>query len=264
MSLILFYIFSNKVVLPSFFFFSHFQGLSGLVEIGSGSYGRVLIARHTQTNTALAIKQPFRSDNHASPGEMVDELNNTRARSTKEAFIHQLVSGLPFFPTFWGTLDMGNDICLAVEFVGDENTANSLSLLNPPVLTTRKALVIAEDIVRGLSVLHDHGILHNDLKSDNILLKRQGERRRYQAVIIDFGLASTIETPMRLPRLPEDIRIAYLLGHQADYLAPEVILDGKPTSTASDVFSLGRIFLEIEQRVEGNFSVLVLVSCYSG
>ena len=236
---------------------SSVQSIVGLFEIGRGSYGRVLLARHQQSQTPLAIKQPVMSEGHASPGELVEEIKATRIRSRKEALLHQLVSGHPFFPIFWGTLDAGNDICLALEFIGDTTTADSLSLYNAPPLSVRKALGIAQDIVKGLDFLHGHDILHNDLKSDNVLLKRQG--RRLRAVIIDFGLASTVDHPTKLTTVPQALKEAYLRREEATYVAPEIILDGQLTSTASDVFSLGLIFLDIEKRVKGTSPSYIII-----
>ena len=225
------------------------QKIGNLDEIGRGSYGRVLLARHAETNTPLAIKQPMRSDNYASPGEMVDELKTTRMRSKKEGLVHQLVSDSPYFPKFWGTIDTGNDICLAVQFVGDHKDGTSYPLNNPPELSAADGLDIAEDVVRGMMHLHSHGLLHNDLKSDNVLLQKSG--KRHHGLIIDFGMVSSISTRLRMTGLPMEIKMAYIHGQEADYMAPEIILDEQPTSIASDVFSVGRLLIDIAQVVDG-------------
>ena len=186
------------------------------------------MARHAQTNTPLAIKQPMRSENYASPGEMVDDLKTTRTRSVKEGLVQQLVSSSPYFPKFWGTLDTGNDLCLAVEFVGDHGSGASHSILEPPKLSASNGLDIAEDVVRGMKELHDHGLLHNDLKSDNVLLENRG--KRHHGVIIDFGMVSSVTTPLQMTGLPEEIKMAYIHGEEADYLAPEIVLGGSESS----------------------------------
>ena len=210
------------------------------------------MARHAQTNTPLAVKQPMRSENYASPGEMVDDLKTTRTRSTKEGLVHQLVSESPNFPKFWGTLDTGNDLCLAVEFVGDHDSGKSYPLFAPPKLSATNGLDIAEDVVRGMMQLHDHGLLHNDLKSDNVLLEKRD--KRHHAVIIDFGMVSSISTPLQMTGLPEEIKMAYIHGEEADYLAPEIVLGEQPTSIATDVFSVGRLLMDIAQVVDGKLS----------
>ena len=207
------------------------------------------MARHAQTNTPLAVKQPMRSENYASPGEMVDDLKETRTRSTKEGLIHQLFSDSPYFPKFWGTLDNGKDLCLAVQFVGDHQSGKSYPLLDPPKLSAANGMDVAGDIIHGIKELHDHGLLHNDLKSDNVLLENRGNR--YHGVIIDFGMSSTITSPLQMTGLPDAIKMVYIHGEAADYMAPEIVLGEEPTSIAADVYSVGRLLMDIAQIAEG-------------
>lgn len=181
---------------------------------------------------------------------MVDEQQDaTRARVKKEALVHQLLSDSPFFPRFLGTLDIDKDLCLAQEFVGNRKSGTAFPLLEPPPLSVANGLDIAEDVVRGMMEIHDHGLLHNDLKTDNVLLEKRGHR--YHAVIIDFGMVSTISSPLRMTELPETLKVAYIHGEEGDYVAPEVILHGQSTSISSDVFSVGKILEDITQVVEG-------------
>ena len=202
-----------------------------------------MIARHRSTGVPLAIKEPSWSDDFASPGEMVEELKATRTRATKEAMIQQLMSGSPYFPKFLGTLDLGNELCQAVEFVGCKKTGTGYPLHEPPSLSMCNVVKIAEDIVKGVMEFHDHGLLHNDLKNDNVLLEKRG--KRYNAVIIDFGMASTSTAPAKMVGVSKEFKMAYVHGGEADYIAPEVVLDEQPTSIASDVFSVGRILSDM-------------------
>ena len=157
--------------------------------------------------------------------------------------IQQLMSGSPYFPKFWGTLDLGNELCQAVEFVGCKKTGTGYPLHEPPSLSMCNVVKIAEDIVKGVMEFHDHGLLHNDLKNDNVLLEKRG--KRYNAVIIDFGMASTITAPAKMVGVPKELKMAYVHGGEADYIAPEVVLDEQPASIASDVFSVGRILSDM-------------------
>ncbi|XP_072177848.1 uncharacterized protein [Diadema setosum] len=231
------------------------SNMNSLLEIGRGSYGRVLLARHRKTSIPVAIKEPFRSNNHASPGELVDELKETRRRANKEALVHHLLSDSPYFPRFLGTLDNGNDLCLGVQFVGDSETGLSYPLLNPPPLSTKDGLHIAEDVVKGMMELHENGLLHNDMKSDNVLLERRGGR--YRGVIIDFGMVSSMTSPLQMSGLPEAVKFAYLQGDEADYLAPEIVLDEEQTSVHSEIFSLGVILTDIAQVLDDSRSPTV-------
>ncbi|XP_041454001.1 probable serine/threonine-protein kinase DDB_G0281745 isoform X1 [Lytechinus variegatus] len=229
--------------------------INDLQEIGRGTYGRVLLGRHIQTKRALAIKQSCRSQNHHASNEMVNESNDAiSARVQKEAVVHLLLSDSQYFPRFLGTLDLDNDPCLAIEFVGNQKSGTAFSLLEPPPLSVANGLDIAEDVVRGMMELHDQGLLHNDLKTDNVLLEKRGHS--YHAVIIDFGMVSTISSPLRMTELPEELKVAYIHGEEGDYVAPEVVLHGQSTSISSDVFSVGKILEDITKVVEDRCPLL--------
>ena len=87
--------------------------------------------------------------------------------------------------------------------------------------------IIAKDIIRGLSIIHNNGFVHSDLKARNILC----EERRYviRAVISDFGAARKVGSNSG----------AYTSG----FVPPE--FHHKPLSYATDYYSLGKLFLEL-------------------
>lgn len=82
---------------------------------------------------------------------------------------------------------------------------------------------VLKDILDGVDYLHHKGILHNDLKPDNIIINSGGA-----AHIIDFGLS-----------ISDDSVYRGCIGGSDGYTAPE-ILDGRgPAGAASDIYSLG-------------------------
>ena len=83
-------------------------------------------------------------------------------------------------------------------------------------------------VLEGMSYVHSTGILHNDLKPDNLYLIYDGTIR-----ICDFGIASHISSKEE----------KHILG-TVNYLAPEVI-QNKKYSIQSDIYSLGIIFYEL-------------------
>ena len=89
---------------------------------------------------------------------------------------------------------------------------------------------VAAEIAAGLGALHEHGIVHRDVKPSNVLLDRSGA-----TALTDFGLARghayTVLT-----------RPGQVLG-TLDYLAPELI-QGKEATPASDVYGLGCLVYE--------------------
>ena len=51
--------------------------------------------------------------------------------------------------------------------------------------------------------------------------------------------------------LPDAIKMAYIHGEAADYMAPEIVLGEEPTSIAADVYSVGRLLMDIAHIAEG-------------
>lgn len=92
--------------------------------------------------------------------------------------------------------------------------------------------VAAGQILAGLAAIHVAGLVHGDLKSDNILW----DAVEHRAVIIDFGLARPPGT-----RLTDE---EGLISGTPDYMAPEVVR-GEPVTRASDVYAAGVILYEM-------------------
>ena len=88
---------------------------------------------------------------------------------------------------------------------------------------------IARHLCAGLAAAHDRGILHRDLKPDNVMLDGRGKVR-----ITDFGLAA-----VSLAVVGDDVRS----GTPA-YMAPEQ-LEGREVTPSSDIYSLGLVLYEL-------------------
>jgi len=89
---------------------------------------------------------------------------------------------------------------------------------------------LAAELGRGLDVLHEHGILHRDVKPSNVLLADDGT-----AALADFGLARASDST----RITHD---GQLVG-TPHYLAPELI-EGAEATRASDLYALGCLLYE--------------------
>lgn len=106
---------------------------------------------------------------------------------------------------------------ITMEYI-DGLTLDEFISTNPSGLQKRAVL---NDIIEGVEYLHRRGILHNDLKPDNIIVNRKGA-----AHIIDFDLSGS-----------EDSIYEGVIGGTSGYTAPE-ILEGKgPAGAASDIYS---------------------------
>jgi serine/threonine protein kinase len=134
-------------------------------------------------------------------------------------------------------------------------------------MSTREAVRVGLDVARALSFAHAAGVTHNDVKSDNILFKNEGNT----AVLADFGLARRVRSALRSTfdaRLSSTGGGAGLLGTYT-YCAPENMDEqsagyGQPPG---DVFSLGVLLYEMSSGLvpwEGTSMVRVLDSVRAG
>ena len=124
----------------------------------------------------------------------------------------------------------------ALQQVREHATQRHWQKLNRDVVTDGRAqprvkpgiaIAILRECLSGLAALHRQGIVHNDLKPSNIMLKRSGNVK-----LIDIGSGFAMsETPLTVPCTPE-------------YAAPEV-LDGHVATPQSDLASLGYVLFEM-------------------
>ncbi|MFJ9180188.1 serine/threonine-protein kinase [Streptomyces sp. NPDC102360] len=131
----------------------------------------------------------------------------------------------------------GNDLALVMDLVRgtDLRTRLDRERRMPP----EAAVAVVADIAEGLAAAHAAGIVHRDVKPENVLLDMQGELGpggSHPALLTDFGIAKLIDTPRRT-------RATKIIG-TPDYLAPEVI-EGLPARAAVDIYALATVLYEL-------------------
>lgn len=200
--------------------------------LGQGGMGRVWLARDSVLGRRVAIK--ILRDDLALPPTVRDELI---VRMGHEARAAAAVS----HPNIVTLYDMGEDdavgLFLVFEYVtarfeadGAETEA-ALTLrdrLRRGPLSLPEVAKLARDLGSGLSFAHEAGVVHRDVKPENILFSRTGFK------IADFGIA----------RIPDSTitRANTVLGTPA-YTSPEALSKGD-FGPASDQFSLGATLYE--------------------
>ena len=179
-------------------------------EIGRGGMGVVYLARDTKLDRDVAIK--------CLPDELSEDAARL-ARFEREAkslavLNHPNVAGI------YGVEEQGNQRHLILEFVEGETLGERLDRGAIPV---DEAIEIAIGIASGVEAAHEAGVIHRDLKPDNIKITPDGKVK-----VLDFGLAKAEEsststmgrdspaiTTPRSPTIPGAI-----LGTAA-YMSPE-------------------------------------------
>ncbi|WP_043446988.1 Stk1 family PASTA domain-containing Ser/Thr kinase [Arthrobacter sp. L77] len=137
-------------------------------------------------------------------------------------------------PHVVGVLDQGVDdvggqnvAYLVMEFVEGRTLRDVLR--EHGRLTPRRALDLLDAVVEGLAAAHDAGLIHRDVKPENVLLSDTGRVK-----IADFGLARAVSATTGT---------ATLVGTVA-YLSPELVL-GRPAEAQSDIYSTGVMLFEL-------------------
>ncbi|KAM9997920.1 hypothetical protein ACTFIY_007588 [Dictyostelium cf. discoideum] len=184
-------------------------------EIGSGKYGSVSLGYWL--GTPVAIKKLHENN------EETEILVQRELQILKEIRHPQIVQFLGV------SRNEKDEIHIITEFMDGGDLFDALIFGDIP-LTWKEKLRISLDIAQSCRFLHARGILHRDLKSQNILLSTN---RR--AKLCDLGLARMFE---------ERINKRYTCVGTEIWMAPEVCLD-QSYSTAVDVFSFGIVLVEI-------------------
>jgi tRNA A-37 threonylcarbamoyl transferase component Bud32 len=119
---------------------------------------------------------------------------------------------------------------IVFEYIDGENLKALIQRCGPVPVTT--ALELAMQIARGLSFAHQQGLIHRDVKPQNILLNGDG-----QAKVTDFGIARSLDVQHGMTQT------GTVLG-TSDYIAPEQA-QGQRVDEHTDVYSLGVVLYEM-------------------
>jgi eukaryotic-like serine/threonine-protein kinase len=194
-----------------------------LARVGAGGMSSVYLARHTVIGRRMAIKT-LRRDLASDPVQRDRFLREARAVNRIN---HDNIVQI----TDFGEADDGL-VYLAMEFVDGVSLFKAMA--DAP-FAPRRALHIAGQVARALARAHEMGVVHRDLKPDNVLLTTRAGDDDFVKVL-DFGIAKIFDAPS-------------LTGSQQifgtpGYIAPEYIqsthIDGR-----ADLYSLGVILYEM-------------------
>ncbi|WP_255954850.1 serine/threonine-protein kinase [Streptomyces odontomachi] len=131
----------------------------------------------------------------------------------------------------------GNDLALVMDLVRGTDLRTRLD--RERRLAPEAAVAIAADVADGLAAAHAAGVVHRDVKPENVLLDMQGPLGpggAHPALLTDFGVAKLIDSPRHT-------RATKIIG-TPDYLAPEIV-EGLPPRAAVDIYALATVLYEM-------------------
>jgi len=199
-------------------------------EIGRGCFGIIYLSEEVDTGRLRAVKILL-------PAAAKDEsLRHRLRREAKLASRLQNPHAVKIFDS--GETDEGN-VFVAMEYLQGEELSKLLRRYKR--LTVERATNIAHQILDSLEEAHSHGVIHRDLKPNNIFICDVPSQADYVKVI-DFGIAKVIGGG----DLVETTRLTFtgeVLGSPV-YMSPEQCRSAELTA-ASDLYSLGVVLYEM-------------------
>jgi eukaryotic-like serine/threonine-protein kinase len=188
-------------------------------ELGKGGMGRVykVLDEKIKEKVALKLLKPEISADEQSIERFSNELRLARKIS------HRHVCRM---------FDLGEDggtHFITMEYVPGEDLKSILRMMGQ--MSPGKAVLVARQVCEGLAEAHRLGVVHRDLKPQNIMIDREGNVR-----IMDFGIARSLKV--------KGLTGAGVVVGTPEYMSPEQI-EGQEVDSRSDIYSLGIILYEM-------------------
>ncbi|XXG96578.1 hypothetical protein Hte_002865 [Hypoxylon texense] len=199
-----------------------------LNDIEEGAYGWVARAKEIKTGKVVALKR-LKIDSSQAVG--LPETGLREIQILKDCTHRNIVDLLEVV--------VGDDtsrienIFLVLEFL-EHDLMSVLGDMPEPFLASEVKTLLLQ-LASGVAYLHDHWILHRDLKTSNLLLNNRGQLK-----IADFGMARYVGDPAP-PKLTQLVVTLW-------YRAPELLLGTKTYGAAVDMWSVGCVFGELLTR----------------
>lgn len=199
---------------------STFAGRYQIIEeLGKGGMGRVYKVLDNETNEKIALK--LIKPEIAADKKIVERFRNelTTARKIAQKNVCRMY-------------DLGKEkgsYYITMEYISGQDLKGLIRQTGQ--LTVGKAVSISKQICGGLTEAHDLGVVHRDLKPNNIMIDQGGN-----AKIMDFGIARAVKG--------KGITGSGVMIGTPQYMSPEQV-EGKDVDQRSDLYSLGIILYEM-------------------
>ncbi|AKT42786.1 protein kinase domain-containing protein [Chondromyces crocatus] len=193
-----------------------------LCLVGSGGMGNVYRARDQELDEVVALKTLRREI--ADKAGVID-------RFRREVRLARRVTH-PNVARVFDIGEHGGDKFLTMEYVDGESLSDVITREGP--MTLARGVEVAEAICAGLGAAHRAGVIHRDLKPDNVLIAKDG-----RVVITDFGIARAYDVEGGGSQTA-----GMTIGTPA-YMSPEQVQGRQDIDGRADVYALGAVLYEM-------------------
>ncbi|MGW7818982.1 serine/threonine-protein kinase [Streptomyces puniciscabiei] len=193
--------------------------------LGRGSAGTVWLGEGPEGPVAVKLLREDLASDQELVGRFVQE------RTALLGLEH------PHIVTVRDLVVDGNDLALVMDLVRGTDLRTRLE--RERRLAPEAAVAIVADVADALAAAHAAGVVHRDVKPENVLLDMQGPLGpggAHPALLTDFGVAKLIDSPKRT-------RATKIIG-TPDYLAPEIV-EGLPPRASVDIYALATVLYEL-------------------
>ena len=195
--------------------------------LGAGGMGQVYQAQDTKLKRVVAVKRM---------APRLQQNEQDRRRFLREA---QQASALnhPNIASIYDVIEEQGEVFLIMEYV--EGTPLRAELQVHKDFGTEEFFKVATQGVEGLNAAHEKGILHGDIKPENIMLTPEGRVK-----VLDFGVARRFSLGDANEATLTAATLSGAMSGTPAYMAPEVLMQ-KPYDGRADLFSMGLVCYEM-------------------
>ena len=198
--------------------------------LGSGGMAEVYAAVNVRTERRVALKWILPA--LATSSEVL-------ARFRREALAAGRINH-PNVVTIFDVVEHQGSACLVMELLSGETLHDRMSRTGQ--MSFVEAVAIILPAMRGVGAAHAHGVIHRDLKPDNIFLVLDADGSIRDCKVLDFGVSKLTVADAATTG---DITLSGNVVGTPEYMAPEQVRSGKSADHRIDIYSLGVVFYEM-------------------